>query len=321
MSNHKERILERISSNAQKFDSEYINQFICPTCLNMSPVSSVSNISEAHIIPKYVGGRLKTYLCKKCNSDFGKHQDHWFGEYLYIYGTGKSLFSTKKQSGGFSINGVKARGDYEELDDGNIEIKVYENRMSPQNRIELQEAQKNAGLELTCEFPIYDKENLIKVGFITAAYLLWFKELGYSWVFQSHLNLVREQILKPNEVILPDKSVLDMGEVHFDKPWIGFLEIGKHSYPCAGITDRIVLFPAINAPNPYELLKSVKTLDVNYEAVRISDRHEFPDPIGIVYRDEVMVFPDKFQNGMLTPKIFKYAGDGQPPQVLYSVEN
>lgn len=322
MTNRKSQILERVSSNSAKFEAAYIASFVCPTCLELVPLGSKSEITEAHIVPKYSGGSLKTYLCKKCNSHFGKNQDHWFGEYVYLAGSGKGLFATKKQNRTFTMNGVKVTGEFKEADDGTLEFYAYENLMSPEAVSAMKAAETPGRIEISTHFPILDQTHSIMVGFLTAAYLLWFKELGYSWVFQTHLDSVRAQILKPNERMLPYTYVVDAGDKYFERPWIGFLEIDDDSYPCAGIADRLVIFPSFSSPRAYELLakRASKQITVEYEAIRISDYHKFPDPVGIIYRDQAMTFPDHFCNGSVTPKLIRYLGDGQPPQTLHLMD-
>lgn len=39
-----------------------------PTCLAVFPISKVSKISEAHIVPDAAGGSLKTYICTRLES-------------------------------------------------------------------------------------------------------------------------------------------------------------------------------------------------------------------------------------------------------------
>lgn len=322
LTNRKSEILERVSSNSAKFDATYIGSFVCPTCLKLVPLGSISEISEAHIIPKYSGGNLKTYLCKKCNSHFGKNQDYWFGEYVYLTRSGKGLFATKKQNRTFTMNGAKVTGELKEKDDGTLQVYVYQNLMSPEAVSEMRAAETPGRIELSTNFPILTKSHSITVGFLTAAYLLWFKELGYSWVFQAHLDPVRAQILNPNKRVISSVCVADADGKYFENPWIGFLEIGDDSYPCAGIADRIVILPSFSNPNVYELLakQAGQQIAVTHEAIRISDYHKFPEPIGIIYRDQAMTFPDHFCNDSIISRLFWYLGDGQPPQMLHPTD-
>jgi hypothetical protein len=322
LSNRKRKILERVSSNAVKFDAAYIGKFVCPTCLVPIPLDLKSEITEAHIIPKYSGGSLKTYLCNTCNSHFGNNQDHWFGEYVYLASSEKGFFATRKQNRTFTMNGVKVAGEFKETDDGTLEFYVYQNLMSPEAISAMKAAETPGRVEITTQFPILKNTRSIIVGFLTAAYLLWFKELGYSWVFQAHLNPVRTQILNPNKRILSDVCVVDASGKYFEKPWIGFLEIDNDSYPCAGIADRLVILPSYSNPNVYELLakRVEKQINTVFEAIRITDYHMFPEPVGIIYRDQIMIFPDHFCNCSVTPRLIRYLGDGQAPQIFYLMD-
>lgn len=323
MPKRKDQILERITSNLAQFEPSRIGSFVCPTCLKLFPITSKSEITQAHVVPRYCGGGLKTYLCKACNSHFGKYQDEWFGEYLYLARSGKGLFATKKQSRTFTINGAQVTGEFRETDDGSLEFYIYKDLMSPDAVAAMKAAETPGRRKISVPIPILEKSHLITVGFLTAGYLLWFKELGYSWVFQAHLDPVRAQILSPNERVIPSTCVLDAGDVCFDRPWIGFVELDNNCYPCAGIADRFVIFPSFSSPRTYERLaaRAGKGFSVKYESIRISDYHQFPDPVGIIYRDQAMTFADHFCNNSVAPVLLLYLGDGQPPQAFLPMDS
>lgn len=62
--------------------------------------------------------------------------------------------------------------------------------------------------------------DLVTLGFLTAGYLLWFRELGYSWALQQHLGPVRDLILG----ISADRAILSRCTVprrdRFPRPWV-----------------------------------------------------------------------------------------------------
>jgi hypothetical protein len=82
----KTKLLKRYADNLKCFYPDLNDYFICPTCFSKIPIKETGSISEAHIIPKAAGGSFKTFLCCKCNSLFGSHQDKWFGEFIKING-------------------------------------------------------------------------------------------------------------------------------------------------------------------------------------------------------------------------------------------
>jgi hypothetical protein len=319
----KQVILDRISANGTKFDAGNEGYFVCPTCLSKTSLRSASEITKAHIIPRYSGGTLATYLCRRCNSAFGRDQDYWLGEYLYLTDGSKGLLATRKQKPTFRVNGVEVRGKFQEGSDGALEFFIWQNLNSPKTLAALKAAETPGKVELQLTLPVLRETQSIKVGLLTAAYLLWFKELGYSWVFQHHLTAVRSQILNPSSRVLPPNFVLDAGERYFKKPWIGFLELTNDYLPCAGIADRLVLFPSFSTPKIYEKLSRLNatTLSVEYESIRICDYHQFPDPVGLVYRDQAVVFPDLFSRVPQSSRVLYYAGDGRPPHLLHRMDD
>ena len=103
-------ILKRIAKNLAHFHPEHPDCFMCPTSLSIIPLRQSEKISEAHITPKFSEGTLKTFLCTSCNSKFGSHQDKWLGEYIRPSKSGKTILSTTKQTGRFSVNDIPVSG-------------------------------------------------------------------------------------------------------------------------------------------------------------------------------------------------------------------
>jgi len=53
-----------------------------------------------------------------------------------------------------------------------------------------------------------------RVGWLKSAYLVAFAAFGYKWAWQTHLDIVREQIQQPSEVLIPRFDV----DLHDDDP-------------------------------------------------------------------------------------------------------
>ena len=98
----KEKILTAISENLTAFNKEYEHKFLCPTCLALIDLNEISQISEAHIIPKSTGNNKITWLCSECNKIFGHKQDKWFGEYI-------NIVKEKTSNATYAVNGTTSR--------------------------------------------------------------------------------------------------------------------------------------------------------------------------------------------------------------------
>jgi hypothetical protein len=246
-------LLGRLSQSLQRFYPERANQFLCPTCLRSIPISDRHRISDAHIVPRAAGGRLTTLACTSCNSTFGHIQDKWLGEFLRLTASKGSLLHTRHQKGHFSIGDQKVGGKFEVTPEGGLKFFIYTNRTNP---AALQEVQRQAAAgtlsEVTIPLPLLENKELINFGAITSAYLLWFRELGYSWALQRHLDIIRDLILHPTTTTLPNCIVVSSKA--FEQPWIGVGRIRDELCLLTGLANRIILFPPADRHDLYSRL-------------------------------------------------------------------
>ena len=169
------KIARKLSEDLCKFDKSLYGKFMCPVCTELYDVGDKNNITDAHIIPESAGGKELTLLCRSCNSKLGSKQDKWFSEFLnIIMDEGKTILSAKSKSKYIEVNGVKVRGDIREEEDGNIGVYLYKNR-NPPGKID--EIIFGSETSLSFEIPLSKNQHQVEVGFLTAAYLMWFKQM------------------------------------------------------------------------------------------------------------------------------------------------
>ena len=324
----KRETLKKVARSVQLFYPELRDIFLCPACLRRVPIQDASEVSHAHILPRVAGGGLRTLLCRKCNSTFGKIQDKWFGEYLRLLDAPDGPLSATQQHGHFEVGGQRVNGRYRVSPDGNIQFLVFKNRNSPKVLGALEktaaQARLRGSLEVKFQSPLLGNKQLVNCGFVTAAYLLWFRELGYSWALQNHLDTVREQIANPHERILPAAAIASSPNHFFDKPSIGTCRIGGELALCAGLGDRLVFFAPTDSPNLYESLPS------SFKGMRADDlkfvsfgwqRCGFPGPLAVVCGERLVVAPDVFVRGAVDVPVMVFPTDGGDPRTLYPVSD
>ena len=269
---------------------------MCPTCLRAISLDDISKISEAHIVPQVAGGNQKTFICCDCNSTFGTKQDKWFGDLLRIANAKHpSVLATWIKDGYFEIDNIKLNGCWEKDQNGNFEFNVNVDQNPPET-ISLLMKKFSANvpkIQVSIPLPILKNQSLINIGFLTAGYLMWFNTLGYSWVFQSHLDQVREQILKPDKVIIESKYVLSSKELDW-APWFGTVPIDTDYVPVFGIKNFIVTFPPRNNRDFYQQFKSGnRSLDSSdIKRFSIPSKILTVPPAMLVYDKRVLVAPD-----------------------------
>jgi len=304
------KIAQRLAAELSKFDVGMKGKFMCPVCTDIYDCRDETNITDAHIIPDAVGGKDLTLLCRSCNSRLGANQDKWFGEYLDILLREKTLLSAKSKSKYLTINGLKVRGDVRESEDG-IDVFLHIDR-NPPGLI------KSIGTlrDISVEIPLAKNQKLIEVGYLTAAYLMWFKQLGYSWVFQGHLNGVRRQIQNPLQAIIEGSFLLDVAEQKIARAWIGVLDLGERAYPCSVIYDRLVIFPTISDKNLFASIqeKIRRASGARFYSLEISSAHNHVGPMGVIYKTSPLVMPDQFASGRIKPSgVLFFPDSNQPP--------
>ena len=283
----KKQLLTKLAAHLKWFKPNLENHFVCPTCLDQIPINRLDKISVAHIIPKSTGGDLTTFICKKCNSIFGHKQDRWFGDVLDIMNSNSpEPYVSKAKGVQFEMSGVKVNGDLRyNNDNGGFELLIDVSRNNPDTvKVDIKNGkpeysgklmdaihQRNNSKSIrrfidlnynekpikptpighiSMKFPFLSKENSIDAGFLTAAYLMWFRLFGYSWVFQKNLDIVRKQIHNPEDKIIPFNYCI---KHKFESVplWCGFIPIGDAMVPAMGISNGIVILPQRNIKNFY----------------------------------------------------------------------
>ena len=318
----KAKLISRLSTSLQRFYPELADHFLCPTCLKTVAVSEVDQISEAHIVPRSAGGRLSTLICTPCNSTFGHSQDKWLGEFVRLAHARESVLQTRHQKGHFLIGGQRVGGRFKASPEDGFEFFIDARHTSPAALAEVQcQAAKNSIKEITIPLPILENRQLVDFGLITSAYLLWFRELGYSWALQRHLDPIRELILNPRTAAVPRNYGVVLKKRVFDSPWIGVGVVGEELCLLTGLANRLVFFPPADRHDLYVRLPTDFTGMVlsRYQVLRFYDHHQFGGPLGVIYHDRTIVCPDVVLTRAAESRFWAFPTDGSEPRMLYPI--
>ncbi len=251
------KFLNEISQELARFDFNLSGLFRCPTCLRDLPVENFGSsdvaraISEEHIIPDSVGGKQTTFLCKSCNSTFGGKQTKWLVEWIELNEGGAPFPSNpKKQKASINANGRKLNGSMHVGDDGAIEFYTDRKRSNPVDFDAHWREPKPSEIKIEFSMPVFSNEESLRVGYLTAAYGLWFKNFGYSFVLQSIMNTVREQMQHPEKCIIDWNFLIETPTREINEPSIGLMRFDEDYFPIALIYDHIVLLPSAQKLHP-----------------------------------------------------------------------
>jgi hypothetical protein len=246
--------LLELSQELARFSYELRGKFRCPTCLRdftcNSPSTEDGLITEEHIIPKSAGGTLSTFLCKGCNSSFGAKQTRWLGDWIN-HNKGKAPFpiNPKKQKARATANGLTVNGSLRLAEDGAIEFISDRTRSDPKQYDQLW-ASRFPEISVSFSAPVFRNESALRVGYLTAAYILWFKHFGYSWILQRTLDPVRAQILHPEQDIIRWNYLIEADSREIKSPSVGLIKFRDQIFPFAHIYDHLVLLPSAKELHP-----------------------------------------------------------------------
>lgn len=286
-----------LSHHLTGFDGDLNGIFVCPTCMKKLSINNeISEISAGHIIPESAGGKTWTLVCKKCNSDFGRNQDKWFGEYLNILLNPRGIPAhAKTKSKYITVNGVTVAGLVRVSDqDGAIEVFTFKN-LNPPGKVDSIPHGDTLTVEFTPEF--IKHENEILVGYITSAYLLWFHSIGYNWVYQTTLEPVRKQI-RSCQYNIGGAVVGEISGDDLHDPTIGVINVAGHAYACCVIYDRIVVFPPATGSKAPPFLEVYKESDLDAYSLNLQILNK---PYSVNFDGGIFIFPDNLKKNPPIP--------------------
>ena len=243
------------------------------------------------------------------------------GEYLRLLKSGHP-FDAPTQQRYFEIGGVRVNGQVNARRDGTLEFLVRTDLNSKEvlarSTSAMVEGNRRGSLSVGYPAPeVFRRSEEVSIGFLTAGYLMWFRELGYSWALQTHLAAVRSAISKSSSAPLAGgqfSAVLAKG--NWKKPWTGTAKLAGELALVAGIADRIVFFPPADCADLYARLpKNLDNATVSeMRAISFYDHHSFGGPVGVSLGNRLLIAPDVFFKGSYPLFLFFPEGGAQ---ILY----
>lgn len=232
--NRKDAIFKIFSQNLEwvkeepiiEFRPDFSNGYICPLCFNVFFIKDLDSglknfLTLEDIPPKSLGGKPRALTCKNCNSKSGHELDvHLLNNLLDI--DVNSFLPNSKSKAIFELSGNKVNGLIEIKDNGVMNIHLQTKRSNPvyaknfmeelipprtiYNPLFYSEKVFENGFQsptFNLKFDNKFKERRAEVALLRIAYLIGFSSFGNGFFLNPGLHKIREQILKPDENILP----------------------------------------------------------------------------------------------------------------------
>lgn len=190
--------------------------FVCPFCKGIfgrDALDPPAQVSIEHCIPEAVGGTLSTVTltCTQCNNDMGSAIDSQL----------KSRFDAEDFLAGLSGDTTRAwitvgdggqvRADMRLSNrDGQRSMDVYfDEKHSPPGhfdeamRVLRAEAADPQGVSFDFNVEFRFNQRKAHVALLRIGFLMMFRQYGYSYILHPNVDCVRDQLLNPDEEIIP----------------------------------------------------------------------------------------------------------------------
>ena len=186
------------------------NKYACPICLTKFSIENDAlplGLTREHVPPHSLGGTVKCYTCRKCNSDLGADADK---QLLIGIKQNKETFlktmvdqPIKIKEGDWTFQGQMSAND-----GGNYQM-LHSKKNNHPNKLENFMGQISDGSQLSLQYVLQKFDNhLFNVGLLKSAYLKLFSVMGFEIVFNTAYDIVRAQLMTPQNKIYFQKTVL-----------------------------------------------------------------------------------------------------------------
>ncbi len=268
------------------------NSYICPLCTRHFTIMDLDQalnncLTLEDVPPESLGGKPLTLTCKECNNSAGSDLDEELRKKLltheFLEGvTGAIVDARIKLDGELPVYGTLSRRN-----GGGLNVHLYRKgpNAAPQRsqcipRV-LEHLENKKLQEVQFNSKPYKHRNA-EVALLRIAYLTAFCTFGYGFLFNENLGLIREQIQKPNEEILPSLGLMNdnfskiMSGIYLitqPREMLSFLVIFELS--SNRTTKHGVMLPGPSGPglSIYKLReREPGSSGIKYNAVRIPDQ-------------------------------------------------
>lgn len=190
--------------------------YVCPICTRGFSRDDLVHrrLTLEHVPPESVGGTKICLTCRGCNSAGGHQADYALAELGRLRTMRAALRGEEKfdgkirlEAGGIALNATLR------IDDGGVRIELPEGINNPERfhaqivhfRKQHGVAEPDLTFQITAGFRFGHRPLFISL--LRAAYLAAFAWFGYRYALNPRLDVVREQILKPEVLTLPNTAI------------------------------------------------------------------------------------------------------------------
>ncbi len=214
-SNELQYLYNLYSRNLSFHNPSYADKFMCPICLREFGRDALANqlLDRAHVVPKSMGGKLKTLTCRDCNNRHGAKLDSQLVAWVNFQDT--ILGKSRKPIRGRVIAGKRSQPaniHFPEDNESPIKIGLIPEYSDPKMVKEIKYAFESNIDHISFTLDSTYSESLSRVAILSSAYLMMFVYFGYGYIMQSFLDRARQQLHDPD---IETEVLRGIGDLNF----------------------------------------------------------------------------------------------------------
>ncbi len=188
-------------------DLYFEKTFICPICFKQFSEKDLDTTLDNYLTledapPKSLGGKANTLTCKKCNNEFGYEIDFHLVEKLNELGI-KSFLPNTGSKAKITHNGIEVQGTME-VDANGVMTITHLKKVNNPNKLKKYVSKTGKDDIVDLQFPMSRVDfKRFEIALLKSAYIMAFEQYGYALVLNKAYDIVRMQLLNPDEEIYP----------------------------------------------------------------------------------------------------------------------
>jgi len=220
-------LFARLSAEIATLKPELTGAVLCPLCLAAFDGEALASgaLTEEHIIPSSLGGRVVTLTCKSCNNVQGSkidaHLVNMVRSHASLRGDGKPLRGTME----FMDHSLPVRVGMAS-DGGTSVIRVLGGSPESIKQLLVDFGTLGAGASLELNLKMDYAEQPFQRAILRVAYLTLFSDLGYRYALSRGGNVIRKIVIGETAITAVPKLVYPLmnvqGITKWPRPVIGF---------------------------------------------------------------------------------------------------
>ena len=217
--------------------------YVCPLCIRGFDRQGLSQLTREDAPPKSLRGRKLALTCKDCNSSAGADLD----SQMAAEDNFQRGWTTRPLRSKLAIGDISANIDLT-VKQPNISIGNFRRINSPATSDALaREFDTISGKDLQLMIRLDHDARLAQIGWLRSAYIIAFAALGYSYILQPTLDIVRRQFQDPACNLLSNfcGASGDGSSAHQRMGWTSDLESGLEAI-AVQMGRRIALLPGFD---------------------------------------------------------------------------